>query len=119
MSDNDKNQVASGSDSENIPLHNMSSAPLTTEFGESNLYDEGTVRLSYSKPEYRDVVWAIIYYIHVAGVVGAGAYLWFTQYPEITSSDNDSNNNTDDVFADIELTGIFVAMGACMVTGLC
>ena len=100
-------------DSENIPL-------VTSEFGESNLYDEGTVRLSYSKPQYRDVVWAIIYYIHVAVVVGASAYLWFAEYSEITSSDNDSDTDTDsDVFADIELTGIFVAMGACMVTGLC
>lgn len=108
------------SESNNIlPTGNMSRAPLTTEFGESNLYDdEGVVRLNYNQPQYRDVVFAILYYVHVAVVVAAGGYLWFTKYPDITGSDSDSGSNSDDIFADVALTGVFVAIGGCLLAGI-
>lgn len=83
--------------------------PLTgTQFGES----EYGQRLVYEKPKYRDVLFGIAYYVHLAAVIGAAGYLWFTQYPDIT------DNNDDSWQSDISLTGIFVGLIGCMVVGI-
>ena len=87
----------------------MEKQPLTSEqFGESQ-YGQ---RLQYSKPQYRDVAFAIAYYIHVLIVLGMGGYLWISQYPQI--SDNDSS----DWQTDLSLNGIFVGIACCLVCGI-
>jgi len=91
----------------------MASQPLTGKFGEST---EGFgARLDYSKPAYRDVIFAIAYYVHLLAVIGAGAYLWITQYPDVDSDDND---NSDSVLGDISPTGIFVAIAGTLVVAV-
>lgn len=80
--------------------------PLTGQFGES----EYGQRLAYAKPKYQDIVFAIAYYIHLLVVFGAGAYLWITQYPDIS---DDSGWQSD-----VSLTGIFIGFFGCMVAGV-
>ena len=84
----------------------MEKAPLTGPFGES----EYGSRLSYEKPAYRDVIFAIVYYVHIFAVIGVGAYLWIKEYPDI--------NNNGSWQSDISLTGIFVGIAGCMVAGI-
>ena len=84
----------------------MEKVPLTGQFGES----EYGPRLSYEKPPYRDVIFGIIYYVQIFAVIGVGAYLWISEYPNI----NDDNSWQ----SDISLTGIFVGIAACMVFGI-
>eukprot|EP01083_Nonionella_stella_P196315 722483_1 len=85
----------------------MSDKPLTSsQFGES----EFGKRLDYT-PQYRDVVFAIAYYIHLFVVIAAGAYLWIEKYPDLS-------NGNDDWQSTISMTGIFCGIAACLITGI-
>ena len=50
------------------------------------------------------------YYIHLVIIIVVAAYLWINQYPNIT------NNSTWQ--SDVDLTGIFVGIAACMIAGV-
>eukprot|EP00486_Rosalina_sp_Unknown_P004853 CAMPEP_0201563678 /NCGR_PEP_ID=MMETSP0190_2-20130828/890_1 /ASSEMBLY_ACC=CAM_ASM_000263 /TAXON_ID=37353 /ORGANISM="Rosalina sp." /LENGTH=157 /DNA_ID=CAMNT_0047978765 /DNA_START=10 /DNA_END=480 /DNA_ORIENTATION=- len=78
----------------------------TAQFGESD-YGE---RLAYEKPEYRNIFFAILYYIHLIIIIATAGYLWINQYPYIR--DNSSWQS------DVDLTGIFVGIIGCMIAGV-
>lgn len=78
----------------------------TARFGESE-YGE---RLAYHKPVYRNPIFAIAYYIHVIIIIAVGAYLWFTQYPDIRDSTSWQS--------DVDFTGMMVGIVGCMITGI-
>ena len=88
----------------------MEEKPLSgTQFGES----EYGQRLQYAKPVYRDIIFAILYHVHLIIVIGAGVYLWFNYSP---SSSN--NNDDDDWQNDINATPITVGVVTCAICGI-
>ena len=81
----------------------------TSEFGESQF----GARLNYEKPKYRDPIFAILYYLHLLAVIGAGAYMWIVTYPKLKDDDNDESLSLD-----YSLTGLFVGVIGCAVIGV-
>eukprot|EP00483_Globobulimina_turgida_P007526 UN07540 len=81
----------------------------TSEFGESN-YGK---RLDYGQPKYRDPIFAILYIIHVIMVIGVGIYLWASQYPNISESNNDTSLKIS-----FNVSGVIVGIVVCMIVGV-
>eukprot|EP00485_Elphidium_margaritaceum_P002543 CAMPEP_0202694770 /NCGR_PEP_ID=MMETSP1385-20130828/8541_1 /ASSEMBLY_ACC=CAM_ASM_000861 /TAXON_ID=933848 /ORGANISM="Elphidium margaritaceum" /LENGTH=497 /DNA_ID=CAMNT_0049350673 /DNA_START=770 /DNA_END=2263 /DNA_ORIENTATION=- len=93
---------------------------LNPQFGTSSQYGE---RLQYgASPVYRDIVFAIAYYLHLAAVIGVCAYLWVSEYPNLENdSTNNNNNNNNEDWQDVissDLTGIFVGISVCALCGI-
>eukprot|EP01084_Bolivina_argentea_P013563 25463_1 len=77
-------------------------------FGES----EFGPRLQYQKPPYRDLVFAIIFTIHLIIVTFIGCFLWATQYQSIQSSAPDAWDY------DVPITGVFIGILFCALSGI-
>eukprot|EP01083_Nonionella_stella_P214899 773924_1 len=100
-------------DSETEAFFEDRDIPQSTEYNET--------RLDYSKPVYRDIFCAIIYYLILALVIGYGVYNVVEQWPQLKQdyedAKNDITNNVDNPEVD-DSTGIFVTLGCCAAIGL-
>ena len=88
---------------------------------QSTQFDEK--RLDYSKPVYRDVWCAIIYYLVMAVVIGVTTWIWVVKWPEIEEHNenikNQSTNGDQESWPnDFDWTGFSVVIVCCAVIGL-
>jgi len=114
----------------NVPQDNMpattNQAGTTASFGESSDPDLGA-RLDYSKPKYQDLWAFILFYVHVAIIIGVAIYFWGVVLPDELDSDSDLDSDTnirdeEELEDDTDTTGIWIvllcALGAGAAFGL-
>ena len=108
-----------------IPQDNMNTSGQTTttatqgEFGTSEFGE----RLDYGKPKYQDLWAFILFYVHVAIIVGLCVYFWGVTIPELedeaSNSDTTGTVNTDDEDESdgSDTTGLWLALVASLFAG--
>jgi len=114
-----------------IPQDNMDSPTgqtgTTAAFGESSDPNLGQ-RLDYSKPKYQDLWAFILFYVHVAVIIGVAIYFWGVVLPEEldeyenSSTQSPNIRDEDELESDVDATGVLVvllcALGAGVTFGL-
>jgi len=117
-----------------VPQDNMqtgqtqSPAGTTAAFGESSDPNLGQ-RLDYSKPVYQDLWAFILFYVHVAIIIGVAVYFWGVVLPEELEEYDSSeftpspiNRSEDELEDDVDVTGVWVvllcALGAGVAFGI-